>query len=194
MNETGPLFWEHEREELTRFLGYGRPDIQRVLDCAEIRATLVGWGSIRADEADQYRVPLPTGLEGVHGFRAISITVAWLTPLNLNHRMYRMAKLEAFPGSDKAFSLGVCHNKCQPPPNATGRSTIFHQRWEGTKAAPFIDGGDLVLNVSCKSAADGLDVGIPYGLAVTLEVGTEIVIPVYEEIRNRLRQAVRITT
>lgn len=198
VNENGPLYWEHEREELTRFLGYGRPDIERVLDCAESRATLIGWGSIRADEADQYRVPLPAGLEGVRGFRAVSITVAWLTPLNLSHRMYRMAKLEAFPGSDKAFSLGVGRNQCQPPPNATVRSTIFHQRWEGTKAAPFMDGGDLVVNVSCKSAADGLDVAVPYGLAVTLEVGSEINVAVYEEIReeirNRLRPAVRVTT
>jgi hypothetical protein len=32
VNGDRPLYWEHEREEITRFLGYGWPDIMRVLD------------------------------------------------------------------------------------------------------------------------------------------------------------------
>lgn len=63
-NLGGGLHWEHEREEVTRILGYGRTEIDRVLDCTEGRATLIGWGTLQADDADQYRVPLPPGLEG----------------------------------------------------------------------------------------------------------------------------------
>src|SRR5215468_10421175 len=81
VNNGRRLHWEHEREEIARFLGYGWPDIARVLDCTESRATLIGWDSIHAQEADIYRVPLPAGLQGTMGFRAVSVTLAWLTPV-----------------------------------------------------------------------------------------------------------------
>jgi hypothetical protein len=84
-------------------LEYGRPEIERVLDCTAQRATLVGWGTIRDKEIDQHHVPIPPGLEGIRGFRAVTVTIVWLTPLNLSHRMYRMAKLEGNPGGDKSF-------------------------------------------------------------------------------------------
>src|SRR5690606_10199287 len=48
INESGRLYWEHERDEISRFLGFGCPDIQRVVDCAESRATLLGWNTIHA--------------------------------------------------------------------------------------------------------------------------------------------------
>jgi hypothetical protein len=184
---------DQEREELSRLLGYGRPEIERVLSCSEKRATLIGWGNIRADEADQFRVPLPPNLEGVEGFRSVSVTAAWLTPLNLAHRGYRMAKLEAGPGADKYFSLNVSRGAEQPTHYAVGRGTVFHQRWEGTKAATFVDDRHLVLNVSCKAAAGDLDADIPYAVAVTVEVGGEIEVQVYQEIRQQLRAKVRAT-
>jgi hypothetical protein len=143
-NPAGTLHWEHEREEVMRFLGYGRAEIDRVLDCTASRATMVGWGTLQIDEADCYRVPLPPSLEGVAGFRALTIRVAWMTPQNLNHRMYRMAKLNAFASGDTAFSLGIRGAGDQPSPNAVDRGTLFHRRWEGSKASVFVDGGDLV--------------------------------------------------
>jgi hypothetical protein len=192
VNPNGSLYWEHEREELTRFFGYGRPDIERVLDCAEERATLVGWGALQDGDANQYRVPLPPELENLSGFRAVSITVAWLTPLNLNHRMYRMAKLSAFPGNDKEFSLGVSTLGVQPSHHAVERGTVFHKSWEGTDAVPFVDNGDLIFNIECKATAGDIDTDIPYAVALTIEVGQDVKIPVYERVRERLRAAVRV--
>jgi hypothetical protein len=191
-NPNGSLHWEHEREELTRILGYGRPDVDRVVDCAEKRATLIGWGTLEAEAADHFRVPLPPGLQGINGFRAVTITVAWLTPLNLSHRGYRMAKLSAAAASDRSFSLGVERSRSQPSHDAVDRGTIFHMRWEGSSAAPFVDQGNLVFNVGCKATAGELDADIPYGVAVSIEVGQDVAVPVYEEIVNRLRAAVRI--
>jgi hypothetical protein len=191
-NPNGDRHWEHEREEVTRILGYGRTEIDRVLDCAEGRATLIGWGTLQADEADQYRVPLPPGLEGINGFRAVTATVAWLTPLNLNHRMYRMAKLNAVAGSDKALSLGVDRCRDHPSHNAIDRGTIFHGRWEGSKAVPFVDNGNLVFNIACKPTADDLDAEIPYAVALSIEVGQDVAVAVYQEVLNRLRAEVRV--
>ena len=127
VNEGGKLHWEHEREEIARFLGFGCPDIARMVDCTENRATLIGWNTIHAKEVDSYRVPLPAELEGIAGFRAVSATIAWLTPVTLAHRMYRMVKFSAGPGGDKNLSLGVANAKDQPSHNAVGRGTIYHQ-------------------------------------------------------------------
>jgi len=103
-----------------------------------------------------------------------------------------MAKLEAGPDSDKGFSLGVEAVQHQPTSKMTARGTVFHRRWEGEKAAAFVDNGDLRLYVACTPATGGLDDDIPYGLAITLEVGADVTIPLYDGISNRLRQAVRI--
>ena len=194
VNNPQKLYWEHERDEISRFLGFGCPDISRVLDCAAERATLIGWGHLGTREADVYRFPLPATLQGIVGFRAVSITVAWLTPLTLTHRSYRMAKLQAGPGEDKQFSLAVKAAGEQPSDNAAARGTVFHRRWEGDRAATFINGGNLVLNVSCKPTAGELDQPIPYGLAVSLEVGQGVAVPVYDDIRARLRLAARVRT
>ena len=193
VDPNGTLYHEHVRDELTRLFGYGRAEVDRVLDCTTQRATLIGWGTIRDKETDQYRVPIPAGLEGIRGFRAVTVTVAWLTPLNLGHRMYRMAKLEAAPGGDKKFSLGVDNSKEQPSHNAVARGTVFHRRWEGERAVSFTDNGDLLLNVSCKASAGELDADIMYGVALSVEVGQDVPVTVYEEIRTRLRAAVRVT-
>ena len=70
---------------------------------------------------------------------------------------------------------------------------MFHRRWEGEKAVSFADNGDLLLNVSCKAAAGKTDANIMYGVAVSVEVGQNIPVTAYEEIRTRLRAAVRVT-
>lgn len=192
VKEDGPVYWEHVREEIARFVGFGSVDVNRVIDCTESRATLIGWNTIHSKETDQYRVPLPAELENRAGYRTVTATVGWLSPLNTEHRMYRMAKFEVDAGGDKGLSLGVSNAKDQPSHNAFGRGTVFHRRWEGDEAKAFVDDSDLVLNVTCKPSAGELDDPIPYGLAVTLEVGADVAVPVYERIRERLRQVVII--
>ena len=194
INDNGKLHWEHERDEISRLLGFGCPDIDRVIDCAESRATLIGWNTIHARQTDRFRVPLPAELEGVAGFRALSVTIAWLTPITQKHRMYRLAKFKAGPGSDRAFSIGVSNAKGQPSHNALGKGTVYHHRWEGEDAAEFVDGGDLVLDVTCSPAAGDMDDAIPYAVAASLEVGAAVAVAVYERIRARLREVVRVMT
>jgi hypothetical protein len=70
---------------------------------------------------------------------------------------------------------------------------VFHRRWDGEKAVSFVDNDDLLLNVSCKASAGEMDADIMYGVAISIEVGQDVAIPVYEEIRTRLRAAVRVT-
>lgn len=192
INENGKVHWEHEREEISRLLGYGCPDVSRVIDCAENRATLLGWNSIGSRETDRFSVPLPNELEGVHGYRAVSVTIAWITPLTHSHRSYRLAKFKVDPGGDSAFSLGVKNSKAQPSHNAVGRGTVYHRRWEGEEAAAFVDDGNLIIDVTCSPAAGELDESIKYAIVATLEVAQDLQVPVYQRILERLRAAVAV--
>ena len=108
--------------------------------------------------------------------------------------MYRLAKFKAGPGGDKKFSIGVGNAKQQPSHNALGKGTIYHHRWEGEDAAEFVDDGNLVVDVTCSPAAGELDDAITYAVVATLEVGQEVAVPVYERVRERLREIVRVRT
>lgn len=50
---------------------------------------------------------------------------------------------------------------------------------------PFIDDGHLNLRVWCKKDAEDIEDSIRYGIAITIE--SESAIPIYDEIKQRLR-------
>ena len=154
INESGINNWLHVKNEVSRFLGFGRTDIDRVVGCAVDRATLIAWNTIHTKELDQYQIPLPIELEGMPGFRAFTVTIAWLTPIKPSHCNYRCVRFEAAPaGQNKEFSLGISNAKHQPYHHAVGKGTIYHRRWEGTNATDFIDNGYLFFDVKCLPTA-----------------------------------------
>jgi hypothetical protein len=55
-----------------------------------------------------------------------------------------------------------------------------------------VDGATLQIAVNCKDDAGKLDVTVPYAIAVSLEVGVNSNIEVYEEVRSRIRPAVAV--
>lgn len=174
------------RDDIARLLGYGVPDIQRVLDCTQNRATLLGYGTVEPNSALLYRVPLPSDLNGMRAFRALTVTLAWFSPINPRHQGYRKAAMDVSSGSDDKYWLVSERNAYQPTDKAVGRGTIFHERRCGERAAAFVDDGDLLLRVSCRTPAGDLDENVPYAMAVSFEVGIESGIQVYDQIRNRL--------
>ena len=52
-------------ENACRFVGFGAPNPNEVMECTPNRATLVGYGLLPADHAHNYRIPLPECLERV---------------------------------------------------------------------------------------------------------------------------------
>jgi hypothetical protein len=179
------------RDDIARLLGYGVPKIERVLDCAENRATLLGHGSIAPDSALLYRIPLPPGLDGVRAFRALTVTLAWFSPINPRHQGYRMAALDVSSASDEKYWIAADREPCQPTDKANMRGTVFHERRTAEQATVFVDNGHVLLRVSCRSTGGQLDSPVPYAMAVSFEVGVEAGIPVYEPIRDRLAVPVR---
>ena len=178
------------RDNIARVLGYGRPIVEEAMSCTANRATLVGYGEVTADgTAALFRVPLPGSLERVTEPRSVTLTLAWFSPVNIRHRAYRRAKLEIKP-DDFVSRVGVKRGMAQPSEKSVPRGSLFHVHYKGDKAVTFVDDGHLRFHVFCREQGGALDQSIRYGLAVTVEAGENV--PVYQEIRQRLRVQTRV--
>nr|HRC84773.1 S8 family peptidase [Thermoanaerobaculia bacterium] len=172
------------KEYLTRLLGFGSIEPARVCECTRHRVTALGGGQLQADQAHVHRFPLPPGLSGKVGRRRLSITLAWLTPINTNHQSWRRADLW-FELPTKQLQV----KRAQAEWRAVQRGTVQHELLEGERAAAFVDGDSLEIRVSCRPDAGALEDAVPYAMATTLEVAEEIGVDLYDEVRVRLHAA-----
>ena len=180
------------KDNIARVLGYGRPLVEEAMTCTANRATLVGHGRVSAKgSAHLYRIPLPASLDRVTEPRAITLTLAWFSPVNVRHRAYRRAKLEIQPLDFKA-TAGVSRVPEQPSDKSVPRGSLFHVRYTGARAVAFVDDRHIQCRVLCRKQGGALDQPIRYGLAVTIEAGEAV--PVYQEIRQRLGIQPLVTT
>ncbi|MFC1924609.1 hypothetical protein ACFLXA_04525, partial [Chloroflexota bacterium] len=175
------------REEVARFLGYGLVQPDRLFGCEDHRATLLGCGALEKEQAHLYSVPLPPSLAGVRVWRRLTITLAWLTPVNSRSRAYRCASLWFEPPTEE---LGIDRREVHS--YATQRGTVQHEILEGERATSFVDGDTLKIIVNCRAVAEPLSEPVPYAIAVSVEIAEGLQIPVYEEIRTRIRPPVYV--
>ncbi len=173
-------------DNVARVLGRGVPLVDAVTTCATDRATLIGYGEIEGGQVLEYQVPLPISLSGRRIPRAVTIALAWFSPVTVRNRVYRLAKLAVEGHSSNAF--GTTERSPQSGYHTTRRGTVFHERYEGDAVADFADGKHLSLRITCTTPAEPLDETIPFGIVVTIEAGEQV--PIYEEIRAAL--AVRV--
>lgn len=176
------------KEVVARYMGYGAVDIERVLQCTQQRATVIGSGEIGENEIHEYRFPIPVDLSGKTDWRRMAVTLAWFTPINPAHRNLREAKLELSPvGKWKDLPLKL--ERQDTDHNQVLRGTVQHEILEGEKQIKqFQDGEHIRLQVTCKSdATERLDTPVPYGLAVTLEVAEGVGIPVYQRVWEKIK-------
>jgi hypothetical protein len=172
------------KEYLTRLIGYGMIDPVRVSECSEHRVTALGGGLLQNDQAHIHRFPLPPSLSGQRCWRRLVITLAWITPVNPLHQSWRRADLWFTPPQDP---LQV--TRTQADWRAVQRGTVQHEILEGERAAAFIDGANLEIQVSCRSDAGVLEDAVPYALATTIEVAEEIAVDIYSEVSVRVHAA-----
>lgn len=185
--------WQHRRIEQSRLLGIGGCDTARVMAATEQRAIILYSGEIDRDKTDEHPLPLPSSLSGKSEWRAMTATLAWLTPVNFRHRGYRAAALGlTLAGFDGGSAIGAAAEKAQPDEDLCGRGTLLHRRWSGEDPAIFFADQGIRLDVSCASPTDALDVPVPYALVVTVEVGVASEIDVYTEIKARIGLPIRL--
>lgn len=182
------------KQVISRYIGYGAADIERVLTCTQQRATVLGCGEIRENEVHEYAFPLPIGLSAQKLWRQLVITLAWLSPVNPDHRNLREAKLELKPGGTNWKDAALKLERTDGDHNQVLKGTVQHEVLEGSRTiSAYQDGETLRIRVICKrDAAARLDDLIPYGLAVTLEVKEDIDIPIYQQIRDRIQPQITV--
>jgi len=155
--------------------------------CTDQRATLIGCGQLRDGQAHVYRVPLPPSLSGRRDNRRLIVTLAWFAPIHIGHQAYRKAALWFDPPRGP---LGVARQDADG--RAVRRGTVQHEVLEGERAVAYTDGTFMEIKVNCRADAGRLTDEIPYGLAVTLSVKEELDLPIYQEIRQRIRSLVPV--
>jgi hypothetical protein len=180
--------WMEVKKGIARCLGYGRPDFRKSIACTATRATAIGHGTIAKDQRHEYRLPLPPSLSGLGCWRRLTITLAWLTPINLDNRNYRKAALTFEP---KDIDQVIGGKRAEALWQQVRNGTLQHEIIEGEEVRAFQEGESLVIPVQCREDAGPLDVDVPYGLAVSLEVKEGVSIPLYEEIQSLIRVPVR---
>jgi len=193
----GELDVESRRKLAGRMLGYGLVDPHRCVSSSDERATIIGTGSLADDSADRFQVPLPPGLAGQAVWRRVTLTLAWISPVRPSHQAYRRAALWFSPygderGADGDLQDSLSLTRTQGQWQAVRRGTLQHEIFEGEDAALFADGDDFAFQVNCRADAGELDEEIPYAIAATVEVAPGIAIPIYDEIRARIRARVGI--
>lgn len=172
---------------LRRWVGYGMPEVDRVLSCTEQRATLLGFGQLVDGEAHVFRLPLPPSLGSRPVWRRLTVTLAWLSPISARTQKYRTASLW-FETTNNA----LVPSRTDPDWQAVRRGTVQHEIFEGQRADPFIDGDAIQIKVNCREDAGRIRNPVPYGLVVSLEVGEGVDIAVYDEVRIRIAPAIQI--
>jgi len=177
--------WRELDRIKTRLLGYGEVIPERSLFSNDERVTVVGWSTIREDQGHQFLLPLPSALSASNVVRRVTGTLAWLSPVNPQHRNYRQAYLWfTLPEED----LGI--SRAEVDAASSRRGTVEHRVMEGSRVMTFSEDESLEITVSCKSDAGRLAEGIPYAFAATLEVAEPLDVSIFEQIRNRVRQRI----
>jgi hypothetical protein len=178
-------------DEISAILGYGSLDPQRVLNCTAERATILAAGSIAADQRFVHQIPIPASLHAHTGWRRLTLTLAWFTPINPTHQKYRRASLWFDPPGTHSNTLVV--NRTGVHWQAVRRGTLQHETLEGEGSAIVI-GPDATLEVpvSCMAEAGGLDETVPYALVATLEVAPGVNTRIYDEVRARIAPRVDV--
>lgn len=180
--------WMEVKKGIARCLGYGHPNFAKSVECTANRATAIGYGFIAKDQRHEYRLPLPPSLSGLDCWRKLTITLAWMSPINLDNLKYRKAAL-AFEATDTATEIGGKRTEALHTQVRNG--TLQHEVIEGAEVRAFQEGDYLMIPVQCREDAGPLDVDVPYGLAVSLEVKEKVDIPLYEEIQELIKVTVK---
>jgi len=172
---------------ISRWIGYGIPVVDRVLDCTEQRATVLGFGQLSDGEAHLFSLPLPPSLGSRPEWRRLTVTLAWLSPISASTQKYRTASLWFEMNNN-----GLAPTRSDADWRAVRRGTVQHEVFEGQRAEPFIDGEVIEIKVNCREDAGKIQNPVAYGLTVSLEVAEGVDIAVYNEIRTRIAPAIQI--
>jgi hypothetical protein len=176
-------------DEVSALLTFGKMRPDRVNECAAERATVLAGGEIGTNEQYVHRIPIPASLNAHTGWRRLTITMSWFSPINPTHRKYRRAALAFKPPGERELLVrrhGVDWRAVQ-------RGTLQHEVLEAERGVLNVQADDfLEIPVTCLAEAGSLDERVPYAMAVTLEVAPGVNTKIYDEVRARIAPRVEV--
>jgi Subtilase family len=171
------------RAAISRFLGHGRAHPELSLISDDHRPVLIQAGRLSVDDTHSYDLPLPPSLAGVTAERRLTLTLAWLTPINPRHRAYRTAALDLTYAASRDAAFG---ERQEVDNQAAGRGTLQHEVLMSRRAVPYGPGETTSLEVACRATTGELADEIPYALLVTIETPAALALPIYDEVRQTI--------
>lgn len=166
----------------------------KVLTCTEQQVTLIGFGELNEDQSHIYELPLPSEISSQQISKQLTITIGWFTPINFMSNKYKKAALyiDNISGENSTED-DIDWNGSMYDYNASKRGTVQHLRYKGTGADAYIEDSLLKIKVNCREHAEKLSETIKYGIAVTFELIDNTTINIYDEIKLRIAEKIRIS-
>lgn len=181
---------ETSPKQLSKWLGNGIPNISRVIECTKERITLIGLGSLKKDEGNVFRLPLPVDFSSRIMRRKLTVTLAYLSPVVPNKQTYRGAQLW-FNIDDGG--KGLVPERQNTEWQAVRKGSLQHEIFIGEKPIVW-DDDDLIIKVNCREEAIKLKKNeIPYCIFVTFEVAEGFDVDLYTDVSTRIRHPVHIS-
>lgn len=175
-----------KKKETLKWIGYGLPNPEISSFCTEQRVTLMGYGELVGGTQSEFKFPLPSCLISQAVLKRLTITLAWLSPIDSRNKDYRLAKLGF--SADKDL---IVKDNIEADDKVSRKGTVQHEVFVGKQASTYVDGTDLQIVVSCKKEPK-LVYPVKYILMATLEVAPETQLPIYQEVEARVQTQVGI--
>jgi hypothetical protein len=144
-------------------------------------------GTLRNEKALEFRVPIPPALHATVVNRRVTVTLAWMTPINPRHSRYRVARLWV----DLPDGL-LRVDRAEGDWRQLRQGTLQHEVFEGASAVPVMDGAYLSVRVNCVADAGRILEPVEFALCVSLEVAEGVALPIYEQVRERIAPRVGV--
>ena len=176
--------------KLHRFLGFGKPDIERAIECAKNRVTLLGYGELKFGEALTYTLPLPFNFSSSKICRRLTATLTYFPPFIPTRQKYRAAQLWYNIENGKK---NLIDSRVDVDWQATVRGSVQHEIFENNDTVVWDEDGVIQIKVNCRGdAVDSFDGSIPYALMVSFEIKDAIDIDVYTKVAERITPKVTV--
>lgn len=179
--------WSARRETISRFLGYGKPDLTRVIGGASNRITLLADDKIRHDKLNEYLIPIPPSMLKNRDLRTIVITLAYMAPVKPELADYRGVSLRVVSdGGKRDFWKNGVSRVWQPNSKSTDRGTVCHFILQGETLQKSANAsGQIRIGVQAMARHSSFkNTDVPYALAVTLEVAQSVESKLYAEVNE----------
>jgi hypothetical protein len=170
-----------QKDNVRRYIGYGTYDPERMINCADDRATLWAVSTLVSDQGKRFQIPWPTAMTAKALPHRLSATLAWFSPPRPGEVAYRAVRMKIIEPLQLG-TLGMKASGVQPDPKQANKGTVVHRHWEGDKAAAMVANGFFELDV--QREADQGDELVDFALVVTLEMPGEV--EIYSQVLNRV--------